>query len=134
VLNRTPTEAQLRWFGLVITAFFGIVGGMVLWQAESLRAAGVVWGVGAGLAALYCSAPPLRRGIYLAWMAAFSPIAWAISSLALVVVYYGVIAPVALSMRLVGRDRLARSYDASSDSYWVARRQSEDNADYFRQS
>ncbi len=46
----------------------------------------------------------------------------------------GVITPIALMMRLFGRDKLERRFDADASSYWIAHPKQESTARYFRQS
>ena len=74
--NRAPSKNELRWFGLIVLAFFVLVGSVVQWQLEATRAARLLWGVGSGLALLFYLVRPLRLPIYLAWMNAFAPIGW----------------------------------------------------------
>jgi len=50
----------------------------------------------------------------------------------LALVFYGVVTPFALVFRLRGRDVLARK-KRPVDSYWSARRESNDPRSYFRQ-
>jgi hypothetical protein len=58
---------------------------------------------------------------YETWSLLFLPLAWSVSSLLLVLVYYGVLTPIGLVLRLVGRDPLHREFDRSAASYWVKR-------------
>jgi hypothetical protein len=63
-----------------------------------------------------------------------APLAWAVSHLVLAIVYYVIITPIALTMRLFGRDKLERRFDAAADSYWIAHPPHKSTARYFRQS
>ncbi len=132
-LNRTPTAAELRWFGVIILAFFGVLGALISWQTESPGAGATLWGIGAGLAALYYGVPPLRRPLYGLWMAAVFPIGWLVSHILLGAIYFLVITPIALVARAFGRDKLARKLGPSSASYWIEESPGGDTARYFRQ-
>jgi hypothetical protein len=129
-----PSERELRWFGVLVLAVFAAVGGVVLWRLESLRAAQALWGTGGAFALIYYAFRPLRRPLHASWMRLTSPLAWAVSHLVLAVIYYGIITPVAVVMRLFGRDKLERRFEPAVDSYWIARDPGEDTARYLRQS
>lgn len=133
-VTRAPSESDLRWFGVIVLLFFGIVGGLVLWQLGSIFAARILWGTGLGIAGLYYLARPLRRPIYSVWMRAVTPIGWVVSHLVLGAIYYLVITPIALVMRLFGRDELKQRLDPSAPSYWSEREPAGDVARYFRQT
>ena len=133
VLNRTPSRRELRWFGALLAAFAGVVGGIVYWKAATPTAAATIWAVGAVIAAVYYAVPPLRRPLYLGWMYAAFPIGWTISHLALVIIYYGVLTPTGIVARLAGHDPLKRTQDREAPTYWVPSRACGDVARYFRQ-
>ena len=66
---------------------------------------------------------------YLAW-----PIGFVVSHIILAAVYYLVLTPVGLVMRLVGYDPMKRRFDRDGSSYWIARDPSGvDSKRYFRQ-
>jgi len=132
--KREPSQRELRWFGLLVLAVFAVIGGVVLWRLASLRAAQVLWGIGGALALFYYGVPPLRRLLHTSWMRLTSPLAWAVSHLVMAVIYYAVITPTAVVMRLFGRDKLERRFGPGASSYWVARRSGDSIARYFRQS
>jgi len=132
--NSGPSEQELRWFGVIILVVFAAIGGVVLWRLESLLAAQVLWGIGGAFALFYYAVRPLRRLLHASWMRLTAPLAWAVSHLVLAVLYYGIITPIAVVMRLFGRDKLERRFDPAAGSYWLARRPQESTARYFRQS
>jgi len=133
-IRTQPSESDLKWFGVIVLCVFGIIGGIVLWRAESLFAAEILWGVGAALAVLYYAIRPLRRPLYDVWMRAVMPIGIIISHALLGLIYFGIITPIGLLMRLVGRDALQLHLDASADSYWSKHDPGEDRSRYFRQT
>lgn len=67
------------------------------------------------------------------WMQLSLPFAWSVSTLLLVLAYYGVLTPIGLALRIFGRDPMQRRFDRQADSYWVERDASEDLQRYFRQ-
>ena len=61
------------------------------------------------------------------------PIGWIISHALLAIVYYLVITPIGLGMRLFGRDPLQRELHRSAKTYWTPRSTIKDTARYFQQ-
>jgi hypothetical protein len=49
------------------------------------------------------------------------------------VLFFGLITPVALFFKLVGRDAMNRSFEPEADSYWVPARAARDRESYFKQ-
>jgi hypothetical protein len=62
----------------------------------------------------------------------FLPLAWTVSTVLLILVYYLVLTPIGLALRLAGRDRMGRRFDSDRTTYWVKRNES-DPSRYFRQ-
>lgn len=110
------TTGQLRIFGLGaggISVAFGAavmfkeryVGGLILVTAGALLLLFGAW------------APRYLTRIYTYWMAAAEKIGWINTRILLFVVYYLVITPTGVGMRLFGRDPMGRKKDARG-SYW----------------
>ena len=129
-----PTRAELRWFGLLLLVFFGLVGGIVFWQTGSVRATGVLLGLGLVLATTYYLIRPLRVPLYRSWMALAMPLGWLVSNVALGLIYFLIVTPLGRAMALFGRDKLGRSFDRSAASYWTERDRIDEPARYLRQS
>ncbi len=132
-LRLDPTPRELRWFGPLLALFVGVVGGIARWQFDAPAVSVVLWSGGGLLAAVYLSVPPSRLLIYRGWIYATYPIGWVVSHLVLAAVYYLVVTPIGLTMRLVGRDPLRRRFEREAETYWIARRRQTDTNGYFRQ-
>jgi len=132
-INKNPTRRELRWFGVLIAVFFGLLGAMAFWRSHTLDTARVLWTVGVSLGAIYYAIPPLRRWLFLGWMYAAFPIGWTISHIILAVAYYLMFTPIGLLMRLFGRDALQRRFNADCESYWIERETGTDPGRYFKQ-
>jgi hypothetical protein len=132
-LDRKPTAADLRWFGAVVAAFFGILGA-VAWLRFGRADVGQILGAaGGGLASVYYLVRPLRVPMWQGWTRLFFPLGWTVSHLALAVLYFLVVTPIALGMRLVRHDPLARTLDRNAATYWIEHRTGRDPARYLRQ-
>ena len=77
--------------------------------------------------------PGMLRPIYVAWMTLAMPIGWVVSHLLLLFVFYLVVTPIGLAMRLIGYDPLTRQLDRSAKSYWTPHDPSGEAARYFKQ-
>ncbi len=132
-INRHPATRELRWFGLLLATFVVVAGGLLNWRFENPGAARLFWAVGAGLIGLYTAVPRMRRRIYVAWLYAAYPIGWTTLHVALATVYYLVLFPIGLALRLTRGDPLDRAPDRSAVSYWTPRQPVSDAQRYFRQ-
>ncbi|HSZ57787.1 MAG TPA: SxtJ family membrane protein [Tepidisphaeraceae bacterium] len=133
-LNTNPSRTELHWFGLLAAAFFAFAGVMVLRRTHSLRSAEIIWIASALLVALYYLIPPLRRPIYVASMSLTYPFGWILSHVVVVVLFYLIITPLGLLMRLLGHDPMMRTFEPGRQSYWVERDPPVSPDRYFRQS
>ena len=131
-IRRNPSARELAWFGVIAFAFLGVVGTLA-WRAGFPLAARGVWIGAVLLVAVYYAVPPLRRPVFRAWMAATFPIGWTVSHLLLVIIYYGIVTPVGMVLRITGHDPMGRRFDATMASYWVAAKTPRDVSRYFKQ-
>jgi Saxitoxin biosynthesis operon protein SxtJ len=119
VANGTATSArQLRHFGLLVGGIFGAMGlWPLLWRQQSPRAWGVALAVALIVPALV--APRVLARPYRAWMKLAEVLAWINTRILLGVVFYGVVTPIGLLMRLLKRDPMRRQLEPHGDSYRV---------------
>jgi hypothetical protein len=95
--------------------------------------AAIIWTGGFLISVLFWAVPATRTMIFHAWMTAVFPIGWLVSHTLLAVIYYGVIAPIGLALRLCGRDPLHQKRDLLASTYWVACPPNKDIGRYFQQ-
>lgn len=131
-LPRNPRRRDLAVFGLLVGPFFAFVGWLVFRHAGRTPAL-AVWGAGALLWLVYLAWPASRRRIWIGWMIAVFPIGWIVSHAILAVVYFLVVTPVGIVLRLTGRDPHRRRIPADEETAWTSRRAAEDESRYFRQ-
>jgi Saxitoxin biosynthesis operon protein SxtJ len=128
-----PTRKTLRQFAGLWLAFFGA---LALWHG--LARGRIVLALVLGLLAsvvgvLGLTRPKWMRFIYVGWMVLAFPIGWAISQAMLVVMFFGLFAPIGLVFRLLGRDALQRTRQPEPKSYWTRKPAPADLRHYFKQ-
>ena len=128
-----PTQSTLRWFGLIMLVFFGAFAVMARFKLHAPVASMVLAGCGVTAALLFYAVRPLRVPMYLTWMRVFFPLAWFVSHAIVAVIYYLVLTPIGLIMRLVGYDPMRRRFDRNASTYWARTRRSPALSDYFKQ-
>ncbi len=128
-----PDNTFLRQFGFLCCGMFAF---LAIWQAlfsgNALLA--ILFGVFAGVVGIVSVfAPSLLRHVYVSWMVIVFPIGWTVSRIMLGLLFFGVLTPVALFFRLIGRDALHRKQEPEQETYWTTRDQTNDVKRYFRQ-
>ena len=109
-MTTTYTRRQLRDFGLLVGGIFGAIGFWPLvWRHQSQRLWAVALFVALVLPALV--APPTLAPAYRVWMKLAEVLAWVNTRIVLGVVFFGVVTPIGLVMRLTGRDPMRRAFD-----------------------
>jgi hypothetical protein len=127
------SERERLWFGPLFALFVGIIAWVLVRRFHWQQGAWVISGLAAGLIAVYYAVPTLQTRIYRGWMLSVAPIGYVVSHGLLALVYYFLLTPIALVMRLLNYDPLLRRIDAQATSYWRPRKQSIGPQDYFRQ-
>ena len=111
--------------GLVLLA----LAAFSLWRHHLLRAE-ILGGLGAFLLLLGILAPRWAVPFHIAWMKFAAVLGYVNSRIILSMMYYGVMAPIGVIMRLAGRDPLHRRRPAS-DSYWIPRPKTRQDREQF---
>jgi polyferredoxin len=141
-LNFRPDSRQLRQFGFIAIAAFGLLGASISWKGgffgfgfgEAARSIAVgLWVLGAVCAFLSVVWPQGNRPLFVALSLLAFPMGFVLSHLVLGVLFFGVLTPVGLLFRLLGHDPLHRDFERDRKSYWVDLPEPTGRRDYFRQ-
>jgi hypothetical protein len=132
-IDRDPAPSKLRWFGVLLGLFLVLVGAILRWRWGLHTAGWAIWAIAAILPVAYYLAPEIQKPLYLGWMYATLPIGLAVSYVVLALIYFGVLTPIGLSMRLFGIDLLHRRFDRTAASYWTPHQPAAGTQRYFRQ-
>jgi hypothetical protein len=126
-----PSLRELRQFAALWIVFFSGIGAYLYYHYGAGTWPTVAWVVAAGVGLPGLTFPALLRPIYVGWMLAAFPIGWTISHLLLGSIFYLVITPLGLMLRLFGHDPMRRKFEPEAKTYWIEHARSE-TARYFR--
>ena len=129
----TPSRRELRIFGLTAGGALLVLATVLRWRQAAVLAWAPVGVCGLVLVVAGLSVPRRLLAVYRLWMAVTLPIGVFLQLLALAVVYYGVLTPVAFAVRLLRGDPLSRNADPEADTYWAPAETPSDPRRYFRQ-
>ena len=114
---KAPTE---RNFGLTFTAVFAIIAGLMAWKGSYGWAAGFAGGALAFLALTF-AAPSVLRPLNFLWLKFGLLLHRIVNPIVMGFLFFAVITPFGVVMRLAGKDLLSLRRGAAFDSYWVKR-------------
>ena len=127
-INLRPTSRELRQFGCIALAGFTLLGGWILWKGTlfgfNLGSAAptvgyVFWGLAALTALFSVLVPTANRPLYVALVLVTWPIGFVVSHVIMAVVFFGVITPVGLLFRVLGRDPTQLDRRQDGDAFRV---------------
>ena len=121
-MNRSGEPPALppdRSFGLLFTAVFVIVAGLPLFRGGQPH----FWalGVSALFLALALFRPTLLNPLNRAWMRLGLLLHTVMTPLIMGLIFFVVITPMGLLMRLFGKRPLVLTFDARAEGYWIPR-------------
>ena len=132
-LPLNPSTRTLRQFAGLWILF---MGGLALWQYTVHARTGLavvlaVLAVTVGPVGL--AFPRLVRPVFVTWLTLAFPIGWVVSRIILMILFWGVITPIAVVMRLSGRDVLGLRRRPGTATYWTTKERPIGVGSYFRQ-
>jgi hypothetical protein len=117
-MRHQDEKKQLRHFGLIVGGIFAVIGlWPVVFRAEGSR----LWALALGLA-LVVPALVLPRSlthVYRIWMAAGAALGWINTRVLLSVIFYGLVTPMGIIRRRLGRDPMQRRFEPGVGTYRV---------------
>ena len=132
-IKKNFSDRELLWFGPLLALFVAVVGAILIGRFDLTAAACVLWCATAVVIMLYYLLPSIRLPTYRAWLYAVFPIGWIVSHVLLGLIYYVVLTPIGLLMRVSGYDPMNRRFDSTANTYWIDRDPEVDPRRYFRQ-
>jgi hypothetical protein len=115
-----PKPSSDRGFGMVFAAVFAIVGCWPLLDGAAPR----LWALAIAAAFLAATwlAPRTLGPLNRLWTRFGLLLARVMNPLVLGLLFYGVVTPMGLVMRMLGKDPLRRRFEPGAQSYWIERR------------
>jgi hypothetical protein len=132
-LNLNPSKKDLRIFSLAMLAFLAFIGWAVWRKSGSVPAGTAVAAAGIAFALLGLTVPRAVRPVFITMMVINYPIGWVVTHVVIALIFYLVVTPLGVIMRLCGRDPMERRFDPNAKTYWKPRRTDVDSSRYFRQ-
>ena len=120
--TRIPTRLspkELRRFGFTVAVPFFVLAALWVWRGHAILPA-LFGGLAVILSGFALFAPELLEPVHRVWMGAAHILGWFNTRVIMGVVYFLVMTPTGIIMRLVGRDPLDRRL-MDRPSYWVKR-------------
>lgn len=131
-INRHPPLRQLLVFAGAWLVFTGVLG-LVQWRNNYPVGAMVCWALATGVPLVGLVWREGLRRLYVGLTYATWPIGFVVSTLVLVLLYYLVMTPIGLILRLCRYDPLDRRFDGAAATYWRVRPVRRAPASYLRQ-
>ncbi|HPO15741.1 MAG TPA: SxtJ family membrane protein [Candidatus Hydrogenedentes bacterium] len=130
----TGSRKEQRKFGIVMGVAIAVLG-VARWALHGFEHLPVYFfAVGAVLFVLGLIAPKVLQPVLIVWIKIAEVLNWILTHLFLMVVFYGLITPTRLIIRLFSEDPLKRAWRPKETTYWEeAEAQSDDPAAYRNQ-
>jgi hypothetical protein len=118
--SQQPTPKDLRQFGLLVGGVFAVIGlWPIVFRSESPR----LWAniLGGLLIILGAIAPQSLKQVHKGWMKVGHVLGAINTKIILGIIYYLLITPMGLAMRLMGKDPMHRTLAQGTDTYRIVR-------------
>ena len=125
------TKEEIRKFGIVIGIILLIIGVILLWKRNIYYPILMIIGIFLFVGGL--SIPIILKPIYIIWMIFATIMGWLMTRFILSLLFYGLITPISLIARLMGKKFLYLRWDKINNSYWNYRSNKVQNVDYEKQ-
>ena len=126
------SSKEIRKFGLVIAIALGVIGSFVYVKFGNFDVVGWLWGIGLLFLILGFILPSVLRPVYRIWMLLAYFIGGIVSRVILTVLFYVVLTPTGLVLRLFGKDVLDQRFEKDRESYWIKKDLTDHTKDQYR--
>lgn len=141
-IDFNPDTKTLRQFGFIAFVGFGALAALAYYEKlvfafglgdARLAVAASVAALGLLALVLGLVAPRANRLLYVGLSLLAFPIGFVLSYVIMGALYFLIIGPIAVALRLAGRDPMRRARDPQAASYWTPARPARDKESYFHQ-
>ncbi len=131
-INRHPSPRDLRVFATLAFVFLSALAYFTQFRGQDTTAA-LLFILASLSIILGVIAPRALRLPYLTAVHLTFPLGFVLSHLILALVYFGVMTPIGLLMRPLGRDPLQRRFDPARPTYWIPKTTPRPPTSYLKQ-
>ena len=120
-MKKTRDESKdLKQFGIVLAAILIVFGAIHFLKHRMILSQ---WFCSVGLIALCLglAAPRMLKNVYAIFLKVAHAIGWFNTRVILILIYYAILTPIAIIVRICGKDLLDRKIEKSVSSYWAIR-------------
>lgn len=116
---KVPSRKELRDFGLIVGGLFAVIFGLVLPLLKHRSVPLWPWIVCLALVAPALAYPAALRWLHYLWLMFGLVLGWINQQIILTIMFYMIVAPTGMIMRLCGRDPMARQFERDRGSYRI---------------
>ena len=117
--EKKTTKQQLRSFGLILAGGFSVIGLAPLIRGHNIRIWALAVAVIFGLLGLIV--PQILKPVFRVWMALGEVLAWINTRIILTILYYALIVPIGMILRMNGKDPMRLKFDREATTYRIIR-------------
>jgi len=130
--NIKSEKSDLLKFGITVGLVLMIISGFLIWkEKESYQ---IFLGIGTIILLTSTTKPIILKPLYLTWMALGLIIGWIMTRVILSLLFYFILTPIGLALRLFGKKVIELRWNKSKKSYWNYRiKENIDHESYERQ-
>ena len=127
-----PDARELRRFAIAMLIGFFVLGALSAWRAKGIGTGSIVlWSIGVTLA-VSAFVPKLGRIAYLAVYLPTSIIGYVVSNVMLTLMFFLVITPLGIVLKLMGKDLLQQRRQ-NRTTQWLPVKETRNEDSYYRQ-
>ena len=123
---REPSSRDMTILALLFLVLPGVIGAYLLFWKGAWS--GSLWMAVGAFLSMCRLVPPLFRVIYRLWIGFSVILGYFVSRIVLTVIFFLVITPTGLIMRMVGKDPMERKRDPTVSSYWIRKDDSQETS------
>jgi len=119
IKNLKSDKKELRKFGMTVGIVLLLVAAFLLWK-QRLSFSYFAW-IGGALFVFGLTAPAILKPVFRGWMTFAVIMGFVMTRAMLTIVYFCLFTPIALLLKMMGKDLLEEKWDKTTASYWVKR-------------
>lgn len=132
IKNIAEDKSALKKFGVTVGGVLILISVILYLLEKDLSF--YIGSIGVLLFLIGLIYPVILKPLNKIWMTGAIILGWVISRLILILLYYIVVTPLGIVLKIIGKDFLKLNFDKTSKSYWELRiKRSSEKSDYEKQ-